>query len=273
MAYTNVQLFNPDILYAFDPWNDGNHYSKRHTHEFMEISIILEGEADYVIEDERITLGPGRIMLFNPGVFHSESQADGSYSHQLHIGIGNISLDGLPRNHFPNKKALIDLGEYHSQFLEKAWRLAQEFNEQQEEFQLMGKALVIEMLVLILRSLNKKREEIIPQTLSNSAKRKQNLVNQTIYFLENCYTEEITLEQLAATFYVSPTHLSKVFKEITGSSPINYLIQIRLKHAKNLLESEAAPSIKEVAQTVGYDDAYHFSKLFKKYYGVAPSKV
>ncbi|WP_086347782.1 helix-turn-helix transcriptional regulator [Candidatus Enterococcus clewellii] len=273
MAYTNVQLFNPDILYAFDPWNDATHYSKKHAHEFMEISIILEGETDYVIEDEAIRLGPGRIMLFNPGVQHSESQAEGTYSHQLHIGINNVSLDGLPRNHFPNKKALIDLGEYHSQFLEKAWRLAQEFNDRRAEFQLMGKALVIEMLVLILRSLDQKREEIIPQTLSNSAKRKQNLVNQTIYFLENCYTEEITLEQLATTFYVSPTHLSKVFKEVTGSSPINYLIQIRLKHAKNLLESEAMTSIKEVAQTVGYEDAYHFSKLFKKYYGISPSKV
>ncbi|MDH6365854.1 AraC-like DNA-binding protein [Enterococcus sp. PF1-24] len=272
MTYTNVQTFNPDILYAFDPWNEAGHSSKYHAHEFMEISIILEGETDYRLEDEELRLGAGRIMLFNPGVYHSEQQPAHTYSHQLHIGINNISLDGLPRNHFPNKKALLDLGEYHSQFLDKAWHLAKEFNEQNEEFQLMGKALLIEMLVLILRSFSQRSNDLVDQTLSKSEKRKQNLVNQTIYYLENRYDQEITLEQLAEIFYVSPTHLSKVFKEVTGSSPINYLIQIRLKHAKTLLKNESA-SIKEVAQTVGYEDAYHFSKLFKKYYGVAPSKV
>ncbi|EGO8073496.1 helix-turn-helix transcriptional regulator, partial [Enterococcus faecalis] len=53
--------------------------------------------------------------------------------------------------------------------------------------------------------------------------------------------------------------------------PINYLIQIRLNHAKELLKNDSL-SVKEVAKTVGYEDAYHFSKLFKKYYGKSPSQ-
>ena len=60
--------------------------------------------------------------------------------------------------------------------------------------------------------------------------------------------------------YVTPTYLSKTFKA-TGVGPINYLIQIRLNHAKELLKNDS--SVKEVAKTVGYEDAYHFSKLFK----------
>ena len=48
---------------------------------------------------------------------------------------------------------------------------------------------------------------------------------------------------------------------------------IRLEHAKELLEKGACNSIQEVAQRVGYDDAYHFSKLFKKKYGLPPSKI
>lgn len=57
-------------------------------------------------------------------------------------------------------------------------------------------------------------------------------------------------------------------------SPINYLIQLRLTNARELLKDESsAITVKQVAATVGYSDAYHFSKLFKKYYGLSPSQI
>ena len=67
--------------------------------------------------------------------------------------------------------------------------------------------------------------------------------------------------------------LSKIFKDITGVSPINYLIQIRLTKARQLLEKEEVLTVKEVAKAVGYEDAYHFSKSFKKHFGLSPSMV
>ena len=73
--------------------------------------------------------------------------------------------------------------------------------------------------------------------------------------------------------YVSPFYISKVFKSETGDAPIRHLINIRLEKAKELLENGSGDSIQEVAGKVGYDDAYHFSKLFKKKYGISPSTV
>ena len=117
-------------------------------------------------------------------------------------------------------------------------------------------------MVYILRSLAVDQENKIETRLSKTEKRKRNLVNHTIYYLETHHDEEITLEQLAEMLYVTPTYLSKTFKAATGVGPINYLIQIRLNHAKELLKNDSL-SVKEVAKTVGYEDAYHFSKLFK----------
>jgi transcriptional regulator GlxA family with amidase domain len=57
-----------------------------------------------------------------------------------------------------------------------------------------------------------------------------------------------------------------------GESPINYLIKVRLSKARELLLEDRL-SIKAVAMMVGYDDVYHFSKLFKKYHNIPPSKV
>ncbi|MGL4522579.1 MAG: AraC family transcriptional regulator [Bacilli bacterium] len=272
MSYTNAQIFNPKIIYAFDPWNESIDIGSLHHHDFLEISIMLEGEAEYTIQDTVCQVKAGSILLFNPGVSHAVSQRENTFSHQLHIGISNIALDGMTRNHLPVTNTCLQLGEYHSEFLEKAWRLTRECNEEKPEYQLMCKAIIIEMLVIILRSLPREIENTVALELSKTAKRKQNIVNHALYFLENNHTKEITLEQLAEMLYVSPTHLSKIFKEATGVSPINYLIQVRLKHARELLDNNQL-SIRDVAQAVGYQDAYHFSKLFKKYYGVSPSHL
>ena len=91
-------------------------------------------------------------------------------------------------------------------------------------------------------------------------KRKRKKFSQSYDLLsETHHDEEITLEQLAEMLYVTPTYLSKTFK--AQAFTINYLIQIRLNHAKELLKNDSC--VKEVAKTVGYEDAYHFSKLFK----------
>lgn len=49
MNYTNSRTFNPEILYAFDPWNEETHPYNCHHHEFLEISILLEGESEYIV--------------------------------------------------------------------------------------------------------------------------------------------------------------------------------------------------------------------------------
>ncbi|MDR0885391.1 MAG: AraC family transcriptional regulator [Clostridiales Family XIII bacterium] len=272
MEFTNPQTFNPDILFVYDPWNKDDNVCEPHFHDFLEISVILEGDAMYNVDGEQYHLGAGRVLLFNHGVTHSEYQLPGSFSHQLHIGIANVALEGLPRNEFPNTKALLDLGEYHCQFLDKAWLLMKEYCNQGRDYALMGKGLVIEMLVYILRSLEMKRDNVSNISLSKSAQRQQNLVNHAIYYLENNHSNDISLDTLAEELFVSPNHLSRVFSEHVGVSPIKYLIHTRLHHARELLRNEDI-NVKEVAEAVGYHDAYHFSKLFKKYYGLPPSRA
>lgn len=81
----------------------------------------------------------------------------------------------------------------------------------------------------------------------------------------------ISLDKISRDIHLNPIYFSKIFKEETGDSPINYLIGIRLCKAKELLD-KGELTIKEVAAMVGYDDPYYFSKLFKKYYGCSPSE-
>ena len=135
----------------------------------------------------------------------------------------------------------------------------------------MLKAYLIQMILLVLREECKSGEQADGESLE--VVNKKNIVEQMIDYFEDHYSEKISLDQIAENMYLSPFYISKIFKSETGDTPIRHLINIRLEKARERLAGGYAGSIQEVAASVGYDDAYHFSKLFKKRYGISPSQA
>ncbi|GAB3383360.1 AraC family transcriptional regulator [Spongiibacter taiwanensis] len=81
---------------------------------------------------------------------------------------------------------------------------------------------------------------------------------------------QLNLDELAASAKLSKYHFTKKFKALSGQSPIQYFINMKVQRACYLLDS-TSQSVKQVAAAVGYDDAYYFSRLFKKVIGLSPS--
>jgi AraC family transcriptional regulator of arabinose operon len=92
------------------------------------------------------------------------------------------------------------------------------------------------------------------------------------HHLETRYAERITLAGLAAIAGCSVQHFCAEFRRHLGAAPIDYLIRLRLAQARLLLRDRNA-GVAEVARAVGYDDYHHFTKLFRRRYGVPPSTV
>ena len=101
----------------------------------------------------------------------------------------------------------------------------------------------------------------------NSIARRQ--VEQAVRYLSLQYYQEISIEAIAHDMGYHRTHFCKIFKQITGLSPYQYLTQVRMKQATRLLKQFL--TVQQVAAAVGYNDALYFSKQFKRFYGVAPS--
>lgn len=95
------------------------------------------------------------------------------------------------------------------------------------------------------------------------------LAAQAIELLHERYPEPLTLESLAERLNCSPGHLSRTFRSRTGTSPIDYLIRIRIDRARTLL-STTELSLQQIAAGVGYADVYYFGRLFKKQLGISP---
>ena len=91
------------------------------------------------------------------------------------------------------------------------------------------------------------------------------IVGAWIYPGEKALMEDV----LAAEASMSAPTFHRIFKKITGSSPLQHIKAIRLQRARDLLVIEKQ-AVGQVAQQVGYDSAAHFSREFKKYFGVSP---
>ena len=83
--------------------------------------------------------------------------------------------------------------------------------------------------------------------------------------------KDISLDDVSREVDISPYYFSKLFKQETGKNFIEYLTEIRLKNARELLQ-DSRLSIKEICAQSGYSDPNYFSRIFKKYEGVTPSE-
>lgn len=89
------------------------------------------------------------------------------------------------------------------------------------------------------------------------------------YILENFNREDLSLKVVADTVNLSPTYFSSIFKRHSGTSFVDYLTQVRLNKAKELLCCTSM-QVSEIAYEVGFKDYRYFSQIFKKVVGVSP---
>jgi AraC-like DNA-binding protein len=96
-------------------------------------------------------------------------------------------------------------------------------------------------------------------------------IDRAVEFLETNLGEPLQLERVAAVAGISASHFCVVFQQETGHSPMEYLIQMRLKRACELLETTGLP-VKDIAREVGYPDPGYFGRAFRSQYGVSPGE-
>lgn len=92
-----------------------------------------------------------------------------------------------------------------------------------------------------------------------------------LHYLDEHYTETISLDQLAEQFYISKYYLAREFKKEFGTTIIQYVLTKKITHAKELLRYSNA-SIEDIAGLCGIDDASYFNKVFKKMEGCTASE-
>jgi len=102
---------------------------------------------------------------------------------------------------------------------------------------------------------------------------KTNRVVETVKtYIDKHYKEELELNRLAETVFLTPSYLSKLFKTETGETITDYIISVRIEHAKDQLSKDNGMKTYEIGERVGYPDPAYFNKVFKKIVGMTPKE-
>ena len=270
----DIDSFNPKILFIIHSIveKDDLPITNYHAHDFVEFSIVTSGAINYNIEGADYRLQKYDVLISNPGAQHQALIDENTVSTELHIGIANLNIDRTSRNYMRalDGAPILSVKKYQDELLKCCNEIAKEQHQRQLGHSFILKSLVMKLIIILYREMDECSSPPFHQVSQLISSDKKVMVQSLIDYMSHYYMNDLTLEYLSQIMYISSAYISKIFKEETGFSPIQYLIQIRLEKSKKLLSSPTA-SIKQVAKTVGYDDPYYFSKLFKKYYGIPPS--
>jgi len=126
--------------------------------------------------------------------------------------------------------------------------------------------LLLAQYLLDVNCLYRKQHGITTPTTSRNYRTIYSILNH----IHINYAEDISLDQLARQFFLNKYSMCDLFREITGMSPLQYLINCRLMKARELLLHGMA--VEEVCGRVGYNNLSHFSRAFKMKVGVSPKQ-
>lgn len=262
-----------------------------HDHTSSEIAVVVRGSAIHLLENrligdrrnnyavEQVAIRKGDVLVIHPGVTHCYDQTDDFellnivYDTQQ-LAFPHLDCFDMPFFHvlFP-QGALGDPAEQAhpvmrldeeqlNAVLLQAQRLQNEIALGRAGNLFVSLTLFLECMAMISRYL--------PQRENEPEGRKANfLIGAAISFMVRHYAEKITLERLAKQVNMSSRNFCRHFRNATGSSPMEYLNNIRLTHAL-LMVQDSRIGIEEIAGLCGYCGNSHLYRMFRAAYGVSP---
>lgn len=242
-------------------------YRPQH-HSHFEVMWLLRGTAHLQVEGRIYEVAAGDLCFLPPFISHADvyerrtpeyesiwfSYTPGTMgaAHFLYKPFGKCKAHSLGRISTGDEILSVFLalqreGLRHDEFKEEATH-----------------ALILQFAITLIRTLEGKGKETLPPAEGELASRVQR-------YLEENYSREVSLKNIAEMLALSPNYVATLFKAETGQTIVEALTAIRMRHAVRLLLQDGLP-VKQVAKSVGYGSAEHFSRTFRRINGVSPTR-
>ena len=248
-------------------------YYRVHTSEVIEtdrpngrgdyqLLYISAGKLHLYVDGEERIITKGNMLLFRPGEtqIYNLYSADKPETYWVHFTGSDVDLlldyYGMPKN----ENVFFTGTSPDYQWL---------FKQMIQELQLC-RVNYEDLLNMNLRHIFLMINRFLKEGTELDSDALDEVERATHYFNEN-YNLNIYIKDYANERHMSDCWFNRTFKHVTKVTPMQYIIQLRITNALNLLE-HTNYNITQVANAVGYDDAYYFSRLFKKNVGVAPTE-
>ena len=259
----------PELVYTnYCNEQDQQHPRSLHSHhDLVELIYILHGEGLFEIGGTAYPVQGGDLVIYNSDVVHNEGLKNPPPP-LYGIAVSGIRLEGLPPNAMiASETSPVLHVQEHAAELRTMFRLIYEQSSRQT-------ASSAEICQSLLRALLRRIVELldVPAPVFSAAKRlsKSGQLSREIQrYIDEHSLEDISVQSVAEAFSISPTYLSRLFKQATGMSLMQYVIHRRIGEAQTLLLVSDL-SVTEIAARVGYDNLSHFVKMFTQNVGLSP---
>ena len=243
---------------------DSDWHSTLHTHPFTELFYVVDGKGEFNIQGQRFPVKPNDFVIINPQVEHTELSSPDEPLEYIVLGINGLSFSNLtPVSEGGHPFSFFNLRDEQKDILRYLNAMVQEATSQQMSYELVCHNL---LEILLIKSLRHQHFDLEVGKQSKATKD----ISFIKHYLETYYHESIQLEDLASMTHLSRFYISHSFKKEIGMSPMEYLIDIRIKESKILLRTTNY-SISQVADIVGFTTPTYFSKQFRKSTGISPT--
>ncbi|NOU65740.1 helix-turn-helix domain-containing protein [Paenibacillus sp. LMG 31461] len=275
--YTNHFLATYPVYCEFRTIPLDQEHQLLHSHNGYEIYLVLQGTGTYIVGDRLYPLHAGSLTIIHPNVihrpFHGHSKEfhryvfsiDESYLDQLHTicKLSDLSIPRLLAERHPDSSHFFLSAPQLDRVQTLLTELTQALVRQEMGYELAVLRCIADFFLF---SFGLQNEYTTTLTTGDHY-----LARDVLSYLIAHYQEPLHIEDLVTRFPVSRSQLFTLFKETTGTTIKQFLIEYRLNKAKRLLmESDLA--ISEVSAAVGFGDMSHFFHVFKKETGLTPKQ-
>ena len=224
--------------------------------DYHTVALILGGNARYRVGKQSFKVQKGDVVFFREGTqYNAKVVSQEPWEHIVISFRTSGAIDAFP----PDGVVKVT----HSNRFEELFRQAYKaWSECGIGYKMQTKAVIHQILYSLVR------ENVSLMIGSSSALQALKAASD---YVEQNYRQKITVEELAALSGYSTSHFTRVFTKVHNASPIQYVNQIRIMHAKNLLRT-GQYTIAQIALECGFSNVYYFSRCFKQITGTTPAK-
>ena len=220
---------------------------------------LTDGQGAFAAEDAGWrNVRAGDVLMLFPGIWHNyHPHSETGWTERWVLFNGDFANQWCAHELITPAESVLHIG-VRSELVERFERLLEIAGEHPPYANQIQAGVTMEILGLILK---------FHQDRSPRFAKRARLIKRALEFIAKNWNREINFDRLAAEMGSSLRQFRRLFQQVTGLSPQQYLIHLRLNEAKRLL---GTLSVAEVAARVGFEDPFYFSRLFKEKVGVSP---
>ena len=249
-------------------------YTEFHLHDYFEIYFFISGNAKYFIEKKVYSLVNGDLLITNNNEIHKSVVVPGQIYDVISMQVdpallklisssgNNLTDCFINRPHGENNRIFLK-DEQLKTVTDILNKIEYAYTSETVGFEILLIAYLMELLIIINNSFNGNIQKGEALTITDK-------LTPILEYIDFNLHSDLSLEALENKFDINRFYLSRLFKKTVGSTLHEYILFKRLSMAKRLLQN--GKNVTEACYLSGFNDYFHFIRIFKKYVGMPPGQ-